>query len=101
MSQIQQVFAMIHENFDGLGKTSIVKNSEIMLNYMKKENILNESQSILEKINRVGLIKKHFESHATNVNPKNDLQNIRNKIAKKHLVKDSSLLQSLGDNPKS
>ncbi|MCB9058134.1 MAG: SpoIIE family protein phosphatase [Calditrichae bacterium] len=100
ISQIQQVFAMIHENFDGLGRTSIIKNAETMLNYMKKENILNDSQSILEKINRVGLIHKQFENHAANVNPKNNLQNIRNKIAKKHLVKDSSLLQSLGDNPK-
>ena len=99
--QTQLLFDYVHNNHKVLEKSAIKHAIESVLNYLEKENILNFSESIIESINRIGVLHKNLEI-STNIEKSSDsdLDKIRNKIAAKHLVKNTSLLEILNDNPK-
>ena len=99
--QSLEIFALILEKQADIDKALVIENTETMLNYLKKENILNPSNSIVEVINRLGLIRVQFEKgESRQEHSDTDLQNIRKKIVKHELVKNDKLLKSLADNPK-
>lgn len=99
--QTQLLFDYVENNHKVLEKSAIKHAIESVLNYLEKENILNSSESIIESINRIGVLHKNLEI-STNIEKSSDsdLDKIRNKIAAKHLVKNTSLLEILNDNPK-
>jgi len=109
LKEVQQLFAQgqsiteyMQNNFSSIEEDSILEKSETVLNYLKKENILNTSNSIIEKINRLGLIHKQFEMNSPKKeSPLSELESVRNKIVKKQLVSDAGILKSLDDNLKS
>ncbi|KAA3615017.1 MAG: HAMP domain-containing protein [Calditrichaeota bacterium] len=101
-SQGQSILELLEDNFSAIENKSILEKSETVLNYLKKENILNTSTSIIENINVLGLIHKKLEINSPQKEKKiNSLDSIRNKIVKKQLVSDASILKSLDENPKS
>jgi serine phosphatase RsbU (regulator of sigma subunit)/anti-sigma regulatory factor (Ser/Thr protein kinase) len=100
--QGQGILEKLSDNFSGLKKAVIIENSETVLNYLAKENILNSSNSIIEKINKLGLINKELQMNQSSQKQKiNKLDDIRSKIVKKQLVTDAAILKSLDEDPKS
>ena len=99
--QSQAMFEHIQKNMEALEKSAIRHSVDTVLSYLKKDDILDASESIIEKINRIGVIHKNLQI-STNLEKSadSDLDKIRNKIAAKHLVKNTSLLDILNDNPK-
>jgi serine phosphatase RsbU (regulator of sigma subunit)/anti-sigma regulatory factor (Ser/Thr protein kinase) len=99
--QSQALLEYAQRNHDALEKSAIKHSIESVLSYLSKENILSTSESIIENINRVGVIHKNLQI-STNLEKSadSDLDKIRSKIAAKHLVKNSSLLDILNENSK-
>jgi len=99
--QSQALFEHIQKNHKSLEKSAIKHSIDSVLSYIKKDSILSTSESIIENINRVGVIHKNLQI-STNLEKSadSDLDKIRSKIAAKQLVKNTSLLEILNDNPK-
>jgi len=99
--QGQSLLAHIYKNYASIDKKESLKVIETIFFYLTKENMANKSESIIEKINRLGILHKNLEKHTEeNKSPDNEISKIRNKIVNKHLVKNTSLLEVLDDNPK-
>jgi len=99
--QSQALFEHIRKNHETIEKSAIKHSVESVLDYLNKDNILDTSESIIESINRVGVIHKNLKISANLENDADsDLDKVRNKITAKNLVKNSSLLEILNDNSK-
>ncbi len=99
--QGQSIFEQMQNSFSSIKEDGILEKSETVLNYLKKENILDTSSSIIENINRLGLIHKQFEKDSSKKeNNISELESIRSKILKKQLVSNDSLLKKLEEKSK-
>jgi len=99
--QSQALFEHVQKNHESLEKSAIKHSIDSVLSYLNKDSILNASESIIENINRVGVIHKNLQiSTNSEKSADSDLDKIRSKIATKQLVKNTSLLEILNDNPK-
>jgi serine phosphatase RsbU (regulator of sigma subunit)/anti-sigma regulatory factor (Ser/Thr protein kinase) len=101
INQSQSIIDYIHKNYNAFDRNTSVKAIEMVVSYLAKDNISNKSESIIEKINRIGILHKNFEKYSEKGNsPDDELSKIRNKIVNKRLVKNTSLLEVLDDNSK-
>jgi hypothetical protein len=95
--QVQKSLTVIRDNFSEIEPKEAIQNAKEMLKYIEKENILNNSKSILEQINEVGIQQQKLKSRFLK-NPKqpaSQLDAIRKKITQKNLIKNVSILESL------
>jgi phosphoserine phosphatase RsbU/P len=98
VEQVVKGVSFIHENMDQLkGKNEVRDITKEMLNYIKKENILFNSDLIVEKVNELGI--KLFRLENT-LNKKEEKYNseialIRQKIADKKILKSNNISEVL------
>jgi hypothetical protein len=95
--QVQKSLAVIQDNFTALKPKEAIQNAKEMLKYIEKENILNNSKSILEQINEIGVQQQKLKSRfiKKTEQPASQLDEIRKKITQKNLIKNVSILESL------
>jgi serine phosphatase RsbU (regulator of sigma subunit)/anti-sigma regulatory factor (Ser/Thr protein kinase) len=104
LGRIEQIFIQVIRYFeflethDGeLDSKMIGQKSKDMLKYIEKENILNNSDKILEQINELGIKNYQFRTKLTGKKPGKDsqLDAIRKKIAKKKVIKNENILNNM------
>jgi hypothetical protein len=68
-----------------------------MLKYIEKENILNNSDKILEQINELGIKNHQFKTKLTGKKSGggSQLDAIRKKIANKNVIKNKKILNNI------
>ena len=71
-----------------------------MLNVIKKENILNSSEDMINKINELGALQNEWKQNIgkKSIEKESEISILRQKIARKKLVSNLSLLEN--DDPK-
>jgi serine phosphatase RsbU (regulator of sigma subunit) len=104
LGRVEQVFIQVIRYFeflethDGeLDSKLISQNSKDMLKYIEKENILNNSDKILEQINELGIKNHQFKTKLTGKKrgKESQLDLIRKKIAKKNVIKNEKILNNI------
>jgi len=104
LGRVEQIFVQVIRYFeflethDGeLDSKMISQNSKDMLKYIEKENILSNSDKILEQINELGIKNHQFKTKLTGKKPGKDSQidAIRKKIAKKNVIKNEKILNKM------
>jgi serine phosphatase RsbU (regulator of sigma subunit)/anti-sigma regulatory factor (Ser/Thr protein kinase) len=104
LGRVEQIFVQVIRYFeflethDGdLDTKMIRRNSKDMLKYIEKENILSNSDKILEQINELGIKNHQFKTKLTGKKPGKDSQMdaIRKKIAKKNVIKNENILNNM------
>jgi len=104
LGRVEQIFVQVIKYFeflethDGeLDSKMIRQNSKDMLKYIEKENILNNSDKILEQINELGIKNHQFRTKLTGKKPEKEsqLDAIRKKIAKKNVIKNEKILNNM------
>ena len=95
--QVHKSLTLIHDNFGEFPKKEAIQNAKELLKYIEKENILNNSKSILEQINKIGIQQQKLKSRFAKKQeaPPSQLDEIRKKITQKNLIKNVSILESL------
>jgi len=89
IEQVSKGISFLHDNMDQFKeKNEVHENAKEMLNYIKKENILLNSDLIVEKVNELGIKLFKFEN---NINQKEEKYNseialIRQKIVDKKIL---------------
>jgi len=96
-TQVQKTLVIISDNLDEFDQREAIRNAKEMLKYIEKENILNNSKSILEQINEIGIRQQKLKSRflKKSKEPISQLEAIRKKITQKNLIKNVSILESL------
>ncbi len=99
-TQVQKGINMLETNFDQFSASVASQNAKEMLKYIEKENILKNKNILLEQINEIGIKQHKLRMQIANKsrNGSVKLDAIREKIAKKNLIKDVSLLDSVQKN---
>ncbi len=104
LGRVEQIFVQVIKYFeflethDGELDTKMIRrNSKDMLKYIEKENILNNSDKILEQINELGIKNHQFRTKLTGKKPdkESQLDAIRKKIAKKNMIKNEKILNNI------
>jgi serine phosphatase RsbU (regulator of sigma subunit)/anti-sigma regulatory factor (Ser/Thr protein kinase) len=104
LGRVEQIFIQVIRYFeflethDGEFDTKMIRrNSKDMLKYIEKENILNNSDKILEQINELGIKNQQFRTKLTGKKPEKEsqLDAIRKKIAKKNVIKNEKILNNM------
>jgi serine phosphatase RsbU (regulator of sigma subunit) len=104
LGRVEQIFIQVIRYFeflethDGdLDTKMIRRNSKDMLKYIEKENILNNSDKILEQINELGIKNHQFKTKLTGKKrgKESQLDLIRKKIAKKNVIKNEKILNNI------
>jgi hypothetical protein len=98
--QVQKGITLLEDNFDAITGSIVTQNAKEMLKYIEKENILKNKDVLLEQINEIGIKQHNLRSKITG-NPHKkagQLSSVRDKIAKKNLIKNVSLLDSQSKN---
>jgi hypothetical protein len=104
LGRVEQIFIQVIRYFeflethDGdLDTKMIRRNSKDMLKYIEKENILNNSDKILEQINELGIKNHQFKTKLTGKKPgkESQLDAIRKKIAKNNVIKNENILNNM------
>jgi len=104
LGRVEQIFIQIIRYFEFLethdGKLDsklVNQNSKDMLKYVEKENILNNSDKILEQINELGIKNQQFRTKLIGKKPEKEsqLDAIRKKIAKKNVIKNEKILNNI------
>jgi serine phosphatase RsbU (regulator of sigma subunit)/anti-sigma regulatory factor (Ser/Thr protein kinase) len=104
LGRVEQIFIQVIRYFeflethDGDFDTKLIRrNSKDMLKYIEKENILSNSDKILEQINELGIKNNQFKIKLTGEKPgkESQLDAIRKKIAKKNVIKDKKILNNM------
>jgi serine phosphatase RsbU (regulator of sigma subunit)/anti-sigma regulatory factor (Ser/Thr protein kinase) len=102
IDQVIKGISFLHNNMEQIkDKNEVIENTKEMLNYIKKENILFNSDLIIEKVNELGIKLFRLEN---SINKKEEKYNseialIRQKIADKKILKGkhiSEVLQKSG-----
>jgi hypothetical protein len=95
--QVKKGIGFLEDNVNEFDPKQIVKDTKEMLKYIEKENILNNSDKILEQINELGIKHHQFKEDISSKKSetKSELDSIRKKIAKKNLIKNISILESI------
>ncbi len=96
-TQVQKTLMIISDNLAEFDQREAIQNAKEMLKYIEKENILNNSKSILEQINEIGIRQQKLKSRFVKKSkePLSQLDAIRKKITQKNLIKNVSILESL------
>jgi len=101
LSQIRVIFEQVIKGMEFLkknfkqieDKNKVIENIKEMLNYIKKENILANSNLIIEKVNELGIqlfsLEKEINKNENKIN--SDIALIRKKIADKRILKSKNL----------
>jgi len=93
--QAKRVTSVVVDNHSKLERQDIIDDISLVLNFLKKENILRTGSSITEKVNQVSLVSKTPELGKQKTAMKEqDFKAIRLKIVKNKFVKDVSLVSS-------
>jgi serine phosphatase RsbU (regulator of sigma subunit)/anti-sigma regulatory factor (Ser/Thr protein kinase) len=104
LGRVEQIFIQIIRYFeflethDGQLDSKLVnQNSKDMLKYIEKENILNNSDRILEQINELGIKNQQFKTKLIGKKSEKESQfdAIRKKIAKKNVIKNEKILNNI------
>ena len=104
LGRVEQIFVQIIRYFEFLethdGKLDsklIRQNSKDMLKYIEKENILNNSDRILEQINELGIKNHQFRTKLAGkkTGRESQLDAIRKKIADKKVIKNENILNNI------
>ncbi len=104
LGRVEQIFVQVIRYFeflethDGELDTKMIRqNSKDMLKYIEKENILGNSDKILEQINELGIKNHQFKTKLTGKKPgkESQLDAIRKKIAKKNVIKNEKILNNM------
>jgi hypothetical protein len=104
LGRVEQIFVQVIRYFeflethDGELNTKMIRqNSKDMLKYIEKENILSNSDKILEQINELGIKNHQFRIKLTGKKPgkESQLDAIRKKIAKKNMIKNEKILNNI------
>ena len=104
LGRVEQIFIQVIRYFeflethDGEFDTKMIRqNSKDMLKYIEKENILNNSDKILEQINELGIKNHQFKTKLTGKKPdkSSQMDAIRQKIAKKNVIKNEKILNNM------
>ena len=104
LGRVEQIFVQVIRYFeflethDGELNTKMIRqNSKDMLKYIEKENILCNSDKILEQINELGIKNHQFKIKLTGKKPgkESQLDAIRKKIAKKNMIKNEKILNNI------
>ena len=104
LGRVEQVFIQVIRYFEflethdsELDSKMISQNSKDMLKYIEKENILSNSDKILEQINELGIKNHQFRKKLTSKKQggKSQLDAIRRKIAKQKVIKNEKILNNI------
>jgi len=99
-TQVQKGVSLLETNFKHFSHSNTTQNAKEMLKYIEKENILKNKDILLKQINEIGIKQHNLRAQIASKTRKNSvkLDSLREKIAKKNLIKDVSLLDSLQKN---
>jgi hypothetical protein len=99
-TQVQKGISLLETNFSHFSGAEVVQNAKEMLKYIEKENILKNKDLLLEQINEIGIKQHKLRSQIARKSRvgTNKMDSVREKIAKKNLIKDVSLLDSMQKN---
>ena len=92
--QVKRGLNYVEEHLDEIGEKAAAQNAKEMLKYIEKQNILKNSESILELINELGIKLHQLKARGTKKFSQNQLEldSIRKKIAQKKLINDVTIL---------
>jgi len=95
--QVKKSIAFFEEHIDELRSEQIIESTKELLKYIGKENIIKNSDNILEQINELGIKLHQLKEEMAKKTPehKKEVDSIREKIAKKNLIKNISILESI------
>jgi hypothetical protein len=100
--QVKKGIALLEENTDSYKPHEIIQNAKEMLKYIEKENILNNSNLILEQINQMGVRIHGLKSGVSKKKSQiSELDSIRKKISQKNLIKNVELLENISKSSRS
>lgn len=94
LNQVIDGIDIMYQNQENFDETfNVTENIKEMLNYIKKENILLDSNQVIEKVNELGihLFKLKSEINQTESKFNSDLALIRKKIADKRILNSDNL----------
>jgi serine phosphatase RsbU (regulator of sigma subunit)/anti-sigma regulatory factor (Ser/Thr protein kinase) len=99
-TQVQKGVSMLETNFNHFLHSNTTQNAKEMLKYIEKENILKNKDILLKQINEIGIKQHSLRAQIAGKTRNNavKLDSLREKIEKKNLIKDVSLLDSLQKN---
>ena len=95
--QVVRYIESVELNAGHLGQDMIIQNTKDVLNYIEKENILDDSHTILEKINEIGIKNHQLQAQIGKTKPgqKSPMDSIREKIVKNNVLKNEKILNNM------
>lgn len=93
--QVLKGIELLEKNADNFEEDEIVQNTNEILKYIKKENILNAIDRLYELINELGVKQSQIRMKTMKSGRKrvSELDSVRKKIAQKKILKNVSLLE--------
>jgi serine phosphatase RsbU (regulator of sigma subunit)/anti-sigma regulatory factor (Ser/Thr protein kinase) len=100
--QVKKGMRFFEENIAEFKSKQIISEIKDLLKYVEQDNILKNSGQILTQINEVGIKQRYFKEQISKktVTNKSEIDTIRQKIAKKNIIKDISILESISKSNK-
>ena len=97
MHQGQLSLEALQKHASSMDNKALRQRTESVLKFLEKENILKDGQSILEQVNTLALLHKKWESNPGSAATSGSLADVRKKIARKQIVKNTALLKEKPD----